>query len=66
MPNIRDNAVSSLIALNQVNKTFHEYAIIFNDFERRSKAGMNDDVSCYRLIIGMASVSLKTHAMSPR
>jgi hypothetical protein len=41
-PNIRDNAINSLVALNQVNKTFPEYAWMLNDFERRSHADIND------------------------
>jgi hypothetical protein len=37
---------------------------MFNEFERRSKADMNADVLCNCFITGMASVTLKTHAMS--
>jgi hypothetical protein len=60
--NIRDNAINSLIAFNQINPNFREYTRMFN--ERRSKVDMNYDVLCNRIIIGLANVALKTHAMS--
>jgi hypothetical protein len=39
---------------------------MFNNFERHSKADMNDDVLCNRFINGIANVTLRTHAMSHR
>jgi hypothetical protein len=39
---------------------------VFSDFERRSKGDINDDVLCNRCIIGIANVTLVTHAMLHR
>jgi hypothetical protein len=54
------------MALNEVKTTFHEYTMLFYDFERRSKVDMNDDGLCNCFINGMANVTLRTHAMSNR
>jgi hypothetical protein len=63
---MRDNAINSLMAFNHGNKSFWGYTMLFNDFERRSKADINDDVQCKRFKSGMADVSLRARAMSHR
>jgi hypothetical protein len=54
------------MALNQANRIFQEYTMMFNDFERRSKADINDDVLCNPFIVDLANVTDMTHAMSHR
>jgi hypothetical protein len=68
LPNILDNAINSLMALNQAGKkSVQKYTMKLNDFERRSKADMNyNDVLCNRSITKVANVTLKTHAMPHR
>jgi hypothetical protein len=66
LPNIRDNAINSLMALKEGNKSFHKCTITLNDFERHFKYSMNDDIMCNRFIHGMANATLKTLAMSHR
>jgi hypothetical protein len=51
LPSIRDNAIISMMALNRVNKTFPHYTMMSNDFERRSKADMNDGVRATVLLM---------------
>jgi hypothetical protein len=51
IPNICDNAINTPMALNQVNRTFQDYTIMLNDFERPSMADIiNDDILGSRLI----------------
>jgi hypothetical protein len=38
LPNIRDNANNSMMALNQIYITYYEDTKMIDDFERRSKA----------------------------
>jgi hypothetical protein len=52
------------MALNKANKSFQEFTMLFNDFERFFTASMNGGAMFNRYIIGMANVTLKTHAMS--
>jgi hypothetical protein len=66
LPNIRDNSMNSMMALNQAGKPFQEYPRLLNDFERRLKADMNDGVRCNRFIIGEANITLMTHALPHR
>jgi hypothetical protein len=63
---IRDNAINSLMTLNQSNKSYKEYIMIFNDFERPSKADMNDDILCNRFITCMANIIVMTRVISHR
>jgi hypothetical protein len=44
LSNIQDNAINSPMALNQINRNFQRYTMMFNDFERRSKTDMNEDL----------------------
>jgi hypothetical protein len=66
LPNIQVNAINSLMALNQVNETFHGYTMMFNNFEGRSMVDANDVVLCNRFFNSLVNITKRTHDMPHR
>jgi hypothetical protein len=66
LPNIRDDAINALLGVTQGNMSYAAYTQRFNDFLRRSRQHLTDDLQCVRLISGLANFQLKTKAKSHR
>jgi hypothetical protein len=54
LPNIRDGAINALLGLTQGSMSYVSYTQLFNDFLRKSRQPLSDDLHCIRFINGLA------------
>jgi hypothetical protein len=54
-PNIRNDAINAAFGLTQGNLSYATYTSVFNDFLRRSRQPITDDLQCVRFIGGLAN-----------
>jgi hypothetical protein len=66
LPNIRDDAINAMLGLAQGSLGYANYTQLFNDFLRRSRQPLTDDLQCICFISGLANFRLRTHAKSHR
>jgi hypothetical protein len=64
--NIRDSAINNMLGLTQGNTSYATYTQLSNDFLRRSRQPLTDDLQCLRFISGLANFQLQTQAKSHR
>jgi hypothetical protein len=60
LPNIRDGEINAMLGLTQGNLSYATYAQMFNDFLRRSRQPLTDDLQCVRFINGLTNFHLRT------
>jgi hypothetical protein len=53
LPNIRDDAVDAMLGLTQGNQSYADYTQMFNDFLRRSRQPLTNDLKCVKFISGL-------------
>jgi hypothetical protein len=66
LPNIQDDAINALLSITQGNMSYAVYSQQFNDFKRRSRQHLTNDLQCVRSINGLANFQLQTQAKSHR
>jgi hypothetical protein len=66
LPNIRDDAINALLRIAQGNLSFATYTQMFNDFLRRSRQPLTDDLHCVRCIGRQVNFEHQTQAKSHR
>jgi hypothetical protein len=64
LPNIRDDAINALLGLIQGSLSYATDTKLFNDFLRRSRQPLTDDLRCVRFVSGLAKFQLQTQAKS--
>jgi hypothetical protein len=66
LPNIRDDAINSIIGLTQSLLSYADYTQHLNDFRQRSRHLLPNDFLCVRFINSLTNLLLHTHAKSHR
>jgi hypothetical protein len=66
LPNIRDDAIKALLGITQGNMSYAAYIQQFNDFLRRSRQNLTDDLQCVRFMNGLANFQILTQSKSCR
>jgi hypothetical protein len=55
-----------MLGLTQGNLSYAAYTLLFNEFLRRSRQPLTDDLQCVRFINELANFQLQTRAKSHR
>jgi hypothetical protein len=66
LPNIRDDAINALLGPTQGTFSSANYSQLLNDFLRRSRQPLTDDLQCVRFINGLAILFFQAQAKSYR
>jgi hypothetical protein len=66
LPNIRDDAINTMLGLTQGNLSCAGYTHLFIEFLQRSRQHLTNDLQCVRFINGLANFQLQTQAKSHR
>jgi hypothetical protein len=66
LPNIRNDAINAMLGITQGNIRYAACTLLFNDFLRRSRQPLTDDLQCVRFISGWVDFQLRTQDKSHR